>query len=219
MAGPLVIDPSGWRLVPGHFAERHGLIVIVALGESIVAIGVGAGAGVDGGVIAAAVVGMAVACALWWAYFDVSAPAATRRLAEIEPVPVRNRLARDGYSYLHLPMVAAIVLIALGMKSTLAHVGDPLGWETATALVGGVALYLLAHVAFKLRVLGLLSIHRLVAAVALLAFVPLAHRLEPLVTVGVVATLLWLTFVLEAIHHGEDRRAIRNAEHLRHSGD
>ena len=219
MAGPLVIDPSGWRLIPGHFAERHGLIVIVALGESIVAIGVGAGAGVDGGVIAAAVLGMAVACALWWAYFDVSAPAATRRLAEVEPVGVRNRLARDGFSYLHLPMVAAIVLIALGMKTTLAQVGDPLEWETAAALVGGVALYLLAHVAFKLRVLGLLSAHRLLAAVALLAFVPLAHRLEPLVTVGVTATVLWLTFALEAVHHGEARREIRLAEHLRHSGD
>ena len=219
MSGPIFIDPSGWRLVPGHFAERHGLIVIVALGESIVAIGVGAEAGVDGGVIAAAVLGIAVACALWWAYFDVSAPAATRRLSEIEPVPVRNRLARDGYSYLHLPMVAAIVLVALGMKTTLAHVGDPLAWETAAALVGGVALYLLAHVAFKLRVLGVLGVHRLVAALALLAFVPLAHRLEALVTVGAVATLLWLTFGLEAIHHGEARREIRHAEHLRHSGE
>ena len=84
MAGPLFIDTSGWRLVAGHFAERHGLIMIVALGESIVAIGVGADAGVDGGVIAAAILGIAVACALWWAYFDVAALAAARRLAEIE---------------------------------------------------------------------------------------------------------------------------------------
>jgi low temperature requirement protein LtrA len=216
---PRLASTGGFRIAPAHFVERHGLVVIVALGESIVAIGVGAGAGVDGGVIAAAVIGVAVACALWWAYFDGSAPAATGRLAGIEPVPVRNRLARDGYSYLHLPMVAAIVLVALGMKATLAHVGDPLGWETATALVGGVALYLLAHVAFKLRVLRVLSVHRLVAALALVAFVPVAHRLEPLVTVGVVATLLWLTFALEAIHHGEARRAIRHAEHIRHSGD
>lgn len=147
----------------------------------------------------------------------MTAPAATRRLSEIEPVPVRNRLARDGYSYLHLPMVAAIVLVALGLKTTLAHVGDPLAWETG--LVGGVALYLLAHVAFKLRVLGVLGVHRLVAALALLAFVPLAHRLAALVTVGIVATLLWLAFAMEATHHGEDRREIRHAEHLRHSGD
>ncbi|HEX4981246.1 MAG TPA: low temperature requirement protein A, partial [Ilumatobacteraceae bacterium] len=150
MAGPLFIDTNGWRLVAGHFAERHGLIMIVALGESIVAIGVGAEAGVDGGVIVAAILGIAVACAFWWAYFDVAALMAARRLAEVEPLKARNALARDAFSYLHLPMVAAIVLVALGMKSTLAHVGDPLRWETASALVGGAALYLLALVAFKM---------------------------------------------------------------------
>ncbi len=219
MAGPLIIEPSGWRLVPGHFAERHGLILIVALGESIVAIGVGAEAGVDGGVIAAAVVGIAVACALWWAYFDVSAPAAARRLAQVESVQLRNRLARDAFSYLHLPMVAAIVLIALGMKTTLAHVGEPLQWETAAALVGGAAVYLLAHVAFKLRALGTLNVHRLVAALVLIAFLPLAHGVEALVTVGAVASLLWATMGLEAVGHAEDRRDIRHAEHLRHSGE
>ncbi len=219
MGGPLVIDASGWRLVPSHFAERHGLIIIVALGESIVAIGVGAAAGVDGGVIAAAVLGMAVACALWWAYFDVSALVAGQRLAQEESVPIRNRLARDGFSYLHLPMVAAIVLVALGMKTTLAHVGDPLTWETATALVGGTAIYLLAHVAFKLRALRALSVHRLVAALVLLAFVPLAHRLEPLVTVSVVAAVLWLTIGLEAVRDADARREIREAEHRRHERD
>ncbi len=159
MAGPLFIDTSGWRLVAGHFAERHGLIMIVALGESIVAIGVGAEAGVDGGVIVAAILGIAVACALWWAYFDVAALMAARRLAEVESLKERNALARDAFSYLHLPMVAAIVLVALGMKTTLAHVGDPLSWPTATALAGGAALYLLGHVAFKLRSVGSFSVH------------------------------------------------------------
>ena len=216
MAGPLVIDPSGWRLVPGHFAERHGLIIIVALGESIVAIGVGAGAGVDGGVIVAAILGMAVAAALWWAYFDVSALVAGRRLAEVESVFLRNRLARDAYSYLHLPMVAAIVLVALGMKATLAHVGDPLGWVTATALVGGCALYLLAHVVFKLRTLSLLSLARLVAAVVLIALIPIAHRVEALATVGIVAGVLWATIVFEAVRNAEARAEIRQAEHARH---
>ncbi|MDQ3641996.1 MAG: low temperature requirement protein A, partial [Actinomycetota bacterium] len=219
MAGPLVIDPSGWRLVPGHFAERHGLIVIVALGESIVAIGVGAEAGVDGGVILAAILGITVACALWWAYFDISALVAARRLAELESVPVRNRLARDAFSYLHLPMVAAIVLVALGTKSTLGHVGDPLAWETATALVGGAALYLLAHVAFKRRALGTFSGDRLVAAIVLLALVPLAHRVTALLTLAIVAVVLWATMAVEGVRHAEARRTIREAEHLRHGGD
>ena len=219
MAGPLIIDPGGWRLVPGHFAERHGLIVIVALGESIVAIGAGAEGDVDAGVILASVFGIAVACALWWAYFDVSAPAAAQRLAQAEQGSVRNRLARDGFSYLHLPMVAAIVLIALGMKSTLAHVGDPLEWETAAALVGGAALYLLAHVGFKARALGTPGVPRLVAAALLLAFVPVARRIDAVVSVAVVAFLLWATLALEALRHAEARRTIRHAEHQRHSGD
>ena len=219
MAGPVFIDPGGWRLVPGPFAERHWLIIIVALGESIVAIGVGAAGDVDGGVILASVLGMAVACALWWAYFDVSAPAAARRLAEAEEGSVRNRLARDGFSYLHLPMVAAIVLVALGMKSTLAHVGDRLEPETAAALVGGAALYLLAHVAFKLRALGTRSVDRMVAALVLLALAPLARRVDAVVAVAIVGGLLWATFAVEALRHAEARRAIREAEHLRHAGD
>jgi low temperature requirement protein LtrA len=216
MAGPLFIDTSGWRLVPGHFAERHGLIVIVALGESIVAIGVGAEAGVDGGVIAAAVLGMAVACAFWWTYFDVAAPAAARRLAEVESVQARNELARDGFSYLHLPMVAAIVLVALGLKTTLAHVGDPLDWETATALVGGAALYLLAHVAFKLRTLRTFSVQRLVAALVLLAFVPLAHEVDALVTVAVVGAVFWGMLAFEVVRYAEARDHVRHADHERH---
>jgi low temperature requirement protein LtrA len=219
MAGPVFIDPGGWRLVPGHFAERHGLIVIVALGESIVAIGVGAEGDVDAGVIAASVLGMAVACALWWAYFDVSAPAAARRLAEVEEGSIRNRLARDGFSYLHLPMVAAIVLMALAMKKTLAHVGDPLEPEVAAALVGGAALYLLAHVAFKLRALGTLSVPRTVAAALLLALVPVAGEVDAVVAVAVVGVVLWATFALEAVVHAEARRTVRQAEHLRHTGD
>jgi low temperature requirement protein LtrA len=219
MAGPLVIDPSGWRLVPGHFAERHGLIVLVALGESVVAIGAGRQGDVDGGVIAAAVLGIVVACGLWWAYFDVSALAGARRLAEIEDVGVRNRLARDCFSYLHLPMVAAIVLGALGMKSTMARVGDPLGWETATAMVGGAALYLLAHVAFKMRVLGAVSVDRLVAALVLLGFLPVAHRVDALVSIAVVAGVLWAMIGVESVRHAESRRELREAEHSRHSGE
>jgi low temperature requirement protein LtrA len=210
MAGPLFIDTSGWRLVPEHFAERHGLIIIVALGESIVAIGVGAEAGVDGGVIAAAVLGIAVACAFWWAYFDVTALLATRQLQAVDDVRDRNELARDGFSYLHLPMVAAIVLVALGMKSTLAHVGDPLHWETAVALVGGTSLYLLAHVAFKLRMIDTLSPHRLAAAIVLLPLVPLAHEVDAVVTVGLVGVVLWAMLAIESVQFAQSRDEIRH---------
>jgi low temperature requirement protein LtrA len=211
MLGPVFIDTSGWRLVPGHFAERHGLIVIVALGESIVAIGLGAESRVDAGVIAAAILGVAVAAAFWWTYFDTAALAAAQRLAEVDDVQERNELARDGFSYLHLPMVGAIVLVAFGLKSTLAHVGDPLEWETATALVGGASLYLLAHVAFKRRILGLVSVQRLVAALSLLVVVPFAHEVDALVTVAVVNAVLWAMLAFELVRYAEARRAVRHA--------
>ena len=108
---------GGWRVSPGHFAERHGLIIIIALGESIVAIGVGArGEPIDAGVIAAALLGIAVVTALWWSYFDVVAIVAERKLTELSGV-AQASLARDTYSYLHLPMVAGIVLFALGAQA------------------------------------------------------------------------------------------------------
>src|SRR3954452_13451321 len=155
MSGPLFFGVEGWKLVPGHFAERHGLIVLIALGESIVAIGVGSEAGIDIGVVTAAVVGTVVAAALFWLYFDVVALVAARRLENATPGPERNAIARDSFSFLHLPMIAGIVLLALGMKKTLAHVEDPLETVAAVALLGGTALYLVAHVAFRWR-----NVHR-----------------------------------------------------------
>ena len=210
MGGPLFIDTSGWRLVPAHFCERHGLIIIVALGESIVAIGVGAEGGVDAGVVVAAVLGVAVAAALWWTYFVVSAPAAARRLAEVDDVKSRNELARDAFSYLHLPMVAGIVLFALGMKTALGHLGDPLSWVAASALVGGPTLYVLAHLAFKRRALGTMRGQRLFAALILAAFVPLAHHVATLASLIVVVIVLWSLLAYETIHFAEARRSVRN---------
>jgi low temperature requirement protein LtrA len=171
---------------------------------------------VDGGVIAAAVLGTAAAAAIWWLYFDVSALAAAQRLAEIQSVKERNELARDGFSYLHLPMVAAIVLGALGFKSVLAHVGDPLEWEVATALVRGTIVYLLAHVAFKRRSLGTVAVPRLVAAGALVPVIPLAHQVDAIVTLATVSLVLWTLVAFEFRHYAAARRQIREAEHARH---
>ena len=210
MAGPLFIDTSGWRLVPGHFAERHGLIVIVALGESIVAIGVGAEGDLSAGMVVAAVLGVAVAGALWWMYFDTTAAAAARRLADTGDIKERNELARDAFSYLHLPMVAGIVLLALGVKTVLEDVGHALTWEATAALVAGPALYVLAHVAFKRRVLATLSVQRLAAAGVLAAFVPLASRLTAVAALSFVALVLWSLLLYETVRFADARRAVRN---------
>jgi len=210
MGGPLLIDSSGWRLVPGHFAERHGLIVIIALGESIVAIGVGAEAGVTTGVVVAAVLGVTVAAAQWWIYFDVVALVAERRLSGAAAGKEQNEMARDSYSYLHFPMVAGIVLIALGMKKTLGHVEDPLKLVPAVALLGGTALYLLAHVAFRLRNVHSLNVRRLVVAILALALFPLAVEIPSLATLAILAVLLVLLIAYEAVRYAEARDRVRH---------
>jgi low temperature requirement protein LtrA len=209
MAGPLVIDPSGWRLNPGHFAERHGLIVIIALGESIVAIGVGAESGVTIGVVLAAVLGIAVAAAQWWLYFDVVALVAARRLENAQEGAERNRVARDSFSYLHFPMIAGIVLVALGMKKTLGHVDEPLKLVPATALLGGTSLYLLAHVAFRWRNIHTLNRQRLVVALMLPALIPAALQLPSLATVAILAAILIGLVVYEMVRFGELRDRLR----------
>ena len=143
MGGPYLFGSEGWRLVPGHFAERHGLILIIALGESIVAIGVGAAGALDLGIGTAAVLGVGLAAALWWTYFDIVALISARRLGEAEAGRVQNELARDSYSYIHFALVAGIVLSAFGLKVTIGHTGDHLHAVPAFALLGGVAIYLL----------------------------------------------------------------------------
>jgi low temperature requirement protein LtrA len=210
MGGPLFIDSEGWRLAPSHFAERHGLILIIALGESIVAIGIGAEAGIDVGIAVAAVLGVAVAAALWWLYFDVVARLAERRLSAAAQGRVRNEMARDAYSYLHFPMVAGVVLLALGLKTTLAHVGDPLEVEAAVALLGGTALYLLAHVAFRLRVVRTLSRQRLLCAAAVVALLPAALELPALATLALLAAELIALIVYEAVRFPATRERVRH---------
>jgi low temperature requirement protein LtrA len=210
MGGPYLFGADGWKLVPGHFAERHGAIVIIALGESIVAIGVGSHAVLDTGVVVAAVLGVLVAAALWWVYFDVTAIVAERHLSSAAQGRERNEIARDSYSYLHFPMVAGIALIAVGMKRTVGQVEQPLEIVSATALLGGAALYLLAHVAFRLRNVRSLSGRRLLCAAVLLALLPAGAALPALVTLAILAALLVTLIAYEALRYAEARDQVRH---------
>jgi low temperature requirement protein LtrA len=209
MAGPFFFGNDGWKLVPRHFAERHGLIVIIALGESIVAIGVGAEHGIGVGVAAGAVIGTLVTAMLWWLYFDVVALVAARRLENAPAGRARNAIARDSFSYLHLPMVAGIVLVALGFKKTLEHVGDPLKPVPAAALLGGAAVYLLAHVAFRWRNVHRLSVQRVLVAAACAALVPVAIVVPALVTLAALAALLVALVAYERVRFAELRARLR----------
>jgi low temperature requirement protein LtrA len=207
---PYVFGSEGWILSPGHFAERHGLILIIALGESIVAIGVGAEGDVDAGVVVAAVLGTAVAFGLWRLYFDVVALVAERRLENAKKGKERNEIARDSFSYLHFPMVAGIVLVALGLKKTLEHVDDPLKLVPAVALLGGVAVYLLAHVAFRWRNVHRFSLQRVLGAAVLLALIPAAVEIPALVTLAIVTALLAALIAYETVVYAELRTRLRN---------
>jgi low temperature requirement protein LtrA len=208
--GPYLFGADGWKLVPGHFAERHGAIVIIALGESIVALGIGAKAVLSAGVVTAAVLGVVIAAALWWVYFDVTAIVAERRLSQAKEGRERNEIARDSYSYLHFPMVAGIALIAVGMKLTIEHVDVSLKLVPAVALLGGAAMYLLAHVAFRLRNMHTLSGRRLVCSLVLLALLPAATALPAIATLGILAALLSALIAYEALRYADSRDRIRH---------
>ncbi|MFL5821029.1 MAG: low temperature requirement protein A [Solirubrobacteraceae bacterium] len=210
MGGPYLFGSEGWKLMPGHFAERHGLIIIIALGESIVAIGTGARVGVDAGVVVAAVVGVMVAGELWWLYFDVVALVAERRLSRAAEGRERNEIGRDSFSYLHFPMVAGILLVALGLKKTLAGVDASLQLIPALATLGGAALYLLAHVAFRWRNVRRFSTQRLLCAILLVSLVPAAIRLPALATLGILAAALALLIGYEAVAFAPLRDRLRH---------
>jgi low temperature requirement protein LtrA len=206
------IDASGWKLAPRHFAERHGLILIVALGESIVAIGVAAELTLSAGIVAAAALGIGLVAALWWIYFDVVALVAEQRLSTAEEGQQRNEMARDSYSYLHFPMVAGIVLVAFGLEQTLAHVGEHLHVVPAFALLGGLAAYLLGHVAFRYRHIHTVNRRRLGLAALLLALLPPALTIPALATLAIAASLLWALIAYETRIYGDARYRLRHPE-------
>jgi low temperature requirement protein LtrA len=209
--GPWVRGVAGYRMHPAHFAERFSLIVIIALGESIVAIGVGAGdEPLDTAIAVAAVLSLITSAALWWAYFDLVAPMAQHRLEELRGA-ARNTLGRDSFAYLHLPLIAGIELFALGVEEVVGHVDEQLPLEAAVPLVGGVALYLLAHVAFRLRTFGSVNRQRLAAAAACLACLPLATAVSALVALAALTAITAGLIAYETIRFRETRGQVRMA--------
>jgi low temperature requirement protein LtrA len=210
VGGLYLFGVEGWRVEAGHLAERYGLILIIALGESVVALGVGAaGLPLDAGLIAGIVLGMAVAAALWWMYFDVVALVAERRFRRATGAE-RALIARDSYTYLHLPMVAGIILFALGVKKTLPHLGDALDAVPALGLCGGVALYLLALSAFRRRNMGRWNVPRLLVALLLAVLVPVATAVPALVALALVAATGWGLVAYEYVRYHELRERLRH---------
>jgi low temperature requirement protein LtrA len=207
--GPLLGHMRGWRLSPVHFVDRFGDVILIALGLSVVSIGVGAaGLELSPALLFAVLLGFLVVACLWWSYFDWVVYVARSRLAHATGAR-QAALARDAYSYLHLPMVGGIVLFAFGLETTLHDTSTSLAAVPAFGLVGGVSLYLLAHVFFRLRIGGGLGRGRPVAAVLLLLLVPAATEVPAGGALGIVAAVCVALIVYEVLRHREDRAAIR----------
>jgi low temperature requirement protein LtrA len=187
---------TGWRIHPSHLTERYGLVLIIALGEAFVAIGIGAtGVGIGPREVVAAILGLLIATAFWLAYFDFFSIRGAQLLASREG-PRRVALARDLYAYGHLPMIVGVVLFAFAMKTIVAHVGEQLDWVAAFALCGGSALYLLTYSAVRSVLARRLSLSRgrFAAAVGMLLVLPLAT------VVPALAALALVTAVWAALH-------------------
>jgi low temperature requirement protein LtrA len=211
--GALFSGSTGWLVHPSHFAERYGLVLIIALGEAFIAIGIGAtGTDIGLGEVTAAVLGLLVATSFWLAYFDFFSLRGERVLVDVQG-PERVALARDVYAYLHFPMIVGIVLFAFAMKNVIAHVDDELDPAVAFALCGGCALYLLTYSAIRIRVLRRwqMSRGRFVAALLFVLLLPVATRVPALAALGLV-TAVWIGLhAYELVRWREERAESRSA--------
>jgi low temperature requirement protein LtrA len=189
--GAALSGSTGWRVFPSHLAERYGLVLIIALGEAFVAIGISVRA-IGFREVAAAILGLLVATAFWLAYFDFFSIRGERMLADSRG-PDRVALARDLYAYAHLPLIVGIVLFAFAMKTVVGHVGEELDDPAAFALCGGSALYLLTFSAVRTRVERRLALSRgrFTAGLVCLLVLPLATAVPALAALAIV-TVVWV---------------------------
>jgi low temperature requirement protein LtrA len=184
--GPYLSGVAGFGVHPGHLAERHGLIVIIALGESVVAIGSAGDIAVDWGLAGTALIIMGLLIGLWWVYFDHEAEDDEAALVAAQGVE-QARMARDVYSYLHVPLVLGVVFAAVGIHEALLHRAEPLDPVFAGAFAGGVALYLGALAAIRVRRGSRPGGACLAALVVALAMIPLGKEIDAVVSAAVLA--------------------------------
>ena len=203
-----------WRIhSSAHWAERHGLVIILALGESVVAIGAGAaGLTLTAAILGGAVLALLLTSGLWWLYFDAVSDAAQQRMSGADERG-RVAIATDAYTFVHLLLISGIVISTLGVEEVM-HSADspkPLGLFAACALFGGTALYLFGHALFWRRVGGTWKVWRLVGATLLVALVPLGLVTAPLASLGIVTAVTAVVVVVESVRFRAQRADIHAA--------
>lgn len=205
---------GAWRLhSAAHWAERHGLVIILALGESVVAIGVGAAQqAVSVEIIIGAVLAIALSIGLWWLYFDVLAIAAEHILGRTAGV-ARAQLATDAYTYVHLVLIAGVVISALGVEEAIAHIAsdERFGLFGSAALLGGTSLYLAGHALFWRRVGGTWKYFRLGGGALLLALIPVAVVLPAMAVLAGTVVITLAVVAIETVRYRAPRAEIRGA--------
>jgi low temperature requirement protein LtrA len=195
----LVPEEAGWIKV-GHFVERHGLVVMVALGESVVAVGIGAsGLDLTWQMVAVATLGLALTAEFWRVYFLGDEEEAEAALRAMTPTRWDFYATNLAFYWAHLLILLGIICIAAALERAIAHAFDPLGFALALALGGGTALYLLGHALFRLC-LGLsFKPWRGVAAVLALATIALGPSTEALIQLTVLVAALGVCAVAEGV--------------------
>ncbi|WP_176697037.1 low temperature requirement protein A [Microbacterium sp. 3J1] len=206
-----------WRVhSAAHWGERHGLVIILAIGESIVAIGDGASTRpISTPLILGSALAVLLAAAVWWLYFDTASADAEHELARKQGRS-RALLALQAYTFMHLPMIAGVVVMALGVEIAIAHVEEPgaLGCFGAAALFGGASLYLTSHAAFTFRMLGRWKAWRIGAGIALLTIIGSGRVISPLAALVVAVVVLAIPVAIESLARGS-----RGGEKLPHRPD
>jgi low temperature requirement protein LtrA len=207
LPGPGKTPMSQWQIEGAHFGERFQLFVIIALGESVVLAGATAsdkGLSVD--VVAALLLAFLSSTALWWLYFGQFAGTVLQRVRAATAVE-RGQIGRDIYTYLHLPIIAGIVLVAVGDELVIALPQADLDDAGALVALGGPALFLGGLMACASKLGQAQSVPQLVAVVALLGAVPLAARTDGLVVAALLTTLLAVLVVAEFARAPRSRSA------------
>ena len=195
---PKLIDDSGFVIEPGHFVERHGLVVLIAIGESVIAVGIGAaGLEVDAQLVAVGLLGLALSGCLWWTHFGNDEGAPERAMTEA-PMRARPWLAVEAFGYWHMVILLGIIAIATGLKTATGHGLDPLPDSAAVALGGGAAVFLIGEALFR-RTLSIGAVGtRTVAAVVALATIPIGIRIEATAQLAVLVGMFVVMLVVEA---------------------